>query len=216
MTNNPVFASRQIQVEDLSQVAALHQKAFTDSALTKLGREPVRRYYEWQLSGPHECYAISVFDQNNTLLGFCFSGIFRGSLYGFLRKNRKFLVRWILTHPRLITNQLVQDRIKLAWNIFRKKPIKKPLIQKEQYRSFGVLSIAVDPERQGLGIGKTIMALVEQEARIKGFLQLNLTVHPTNRCAIAFYEHCGWIKTSDESGNWTGSMIKTLLPLSSS
>lgn len=82
----------------------------------------------------------------------------------------------------------------------------------EQFRSFGVLSIAVDPERRGLGIGRSIMNLGEKEARAKGFLQLNLTVHLNNSEAISFYEHCGWKKLLDNSGNWTGSMIKPLSP----
>lgn len=216
MEHLPDYKARLIQPDHLLQVAALHQKAFADSALTKLGLEPVRRYYEWLILGPHECYPIGMFDQDNTLLGFCFSGIFRGSLSGFLQKNRKFLILWVLTHPWLITNQLVLDRIRLAWNIFRKKPMIKPLIHKEQYRSFGVLSIAVDPDKRGIGIAKALMDLVEQEAKEKGYLQLNLTVHASNTGAIVFYERVGWIKLLDDSGNWTGSMIKPLFPPSSS
>lgn len=210
MTINNIFTTKLIQLEDLSQVANLHKKAFTDSVLTKLGNEPIRLYYEWQLTGPHDCYAIGVFDQDNTLLGFCFSGVFRGSLSGFLQQNRKILVRYILTHPWLITNPLVLDRINIALRIFRKKPPKIPLLKKEQIRSFGILSIAVDPDRQGFGIGKIIMELVEKEAFIKGFSQMHLTVHPTNVGAVAFYEHCGWLKKNNQSGNWTGSMIKPI------
>lgn len=144
MRNDQVLSIKEIKLEDLEQVAHLHIKAFTDSTLSKMGHEPTRRYYEWQLVGPHDCYAIGVFGQENTLLGFCFSGIFRGSLTGFLQKNRGFLIRWILTHPWLAMNELIIDQIKMARNLFTKKPqvkMGKP--------SFGVLSIAVDPERQG-------------------------------------------------------------------
>ncbi len=212
MTTEDNLTTRLIRVKDLPKVAALHQRAFADSALSKLGSEPLRRYYEWQLTGPHDCYAIGIFDNANSLLGFCFSGVFHGSLSGFLNKNRNFLVFWMFAHPWLINNQIVMDRIKIALNIFRKKPSKKQPIKQEQTRSFGVLSIAVDPERQGLGIGKIIMESVEMEALMKGFTQMNLTVHPSNHGAIAFYENLGWIKVNNESDNWTGSMIKPLSP----
>jgi ribosomal protein S18 acetylase RimI-like enzyme len=54
------------------------------------------------------------------------------------------------------------------------------------------------------------MQSVEKAALEKGFLQMRLTVHPTNINAVAFYERCGWLKTKDESGIWTGSMIKPI------
>jgi hypothetical protein len=44
---------RDLTPTDLDAVAKLHLDAFTDRALTKLGQEAVRRYYEWQMAGPH-------------------------------------------------------------------------------------------------------------------------------------------------------------------
>jgi len=38
----------------LADVAKVHCRAFADAALTRLGCEAVRRYYLWQLEGPHE------------------------------------------------------------------------------------------------------------------------------------------------------------------
>lgn len=34
-------------------VAGVHVAAFPSSALTRLGSEAVRRYYLWQIEGPH-------------------------------------------------------------------------------------------------------------------------------------------------------------------
>lgn len=204
------FSIKPLTIAVLPEVARIHKDAFRTSALTKLGLEPVRRYYEWQLTGPHDCYAIGVFSADDELTGFCFGGIFKGSLSGFLKKNRKFLVTWILTHPWLILNPLVTDRIKIALRI--KKKITTPSKPKltEDVKSFGVLSIAVDPERQGLGIGRLLMDAVEAKARKGGFQQLHLTVHPTNIQAISFYERCGWSKVSTELEEWNGSMRKYL------
>src|SRR6267142_2937709 len=100
---------REIQAKDLGHVAAVHQLAFPDSALSMLGTEAVRRYYEWQLVGPHEVTAISAYI-NTELVGFCFGGLFRGAMSGFVRNNQKFLIRRVLTHPWLMTNPIFRDR----------------------------------------------------------------------------------------------------------
>ena len=63
----------QIKPEHLPGVAALHARAFPDSALTRLGLEAVRRYYEWQLQGPHDFHFIGVPDQTG-LRGFAVGG----------------------------------------------------------------------------------------------------------------------------------------------
>lgn len=203
-----MISCRLLVVGDLQEVAELHRRAFKDSALTKLGFEPVRRYYEWQLIGPHDCYAVGAFDEDRSMVGFCFAGVFRGSLSGFIEKNKKFLIVWLLTHPWLFFNSLVIDRLKIVIKLKQKKgkEIKDP---KPYIRSFGILSIAIDPEKQGLGIGKLIMQAVEKECRERGYRQMNLTVHPTNSTAIAFYENCEWKKLTAE-GEWGGSMYKEI------
>jgi hypothetical protein len=90
-------------IQDLPQVAKIHMATFPESFLSALGDEVVRRYYEWQLMGPHETTALGVFAQD-TLQGFCFGGIFRGAMNGFLRTNRFYLIGKILTHPWIIMN----------------------------------------------------------------------------------------------------------------
>lgn len=78
---------KKLEFGNLIDVAKVHKRAFPESALSKLGLEATRRYYEWQLLGPHDTYAIGVFE-NDLLLGFCFGGVFRGALNGFLNKNK--------------------------------------------------------------------------------------------------------------------------------
>lgn len=43
-----------ISKQDVGAVARVHLAAFPRSALTRLSVEAVRRYYLWQLEGPHE------------------------------------------------------------------------------------------------------------------------------------------------------------------
>lgn len=201
---------RQLNPDDLTPTAVLHQKAFRDSALSKLGLEPIRRYYAWQFIGPHTCYAVGAYDEQDNLVGFCFGGIFRGSLTGFLAANKRFLIQWVLTHPWLIISPLVIDRINMAFRLFAGKRAPMPTTYLSKFPHFGILSIATDPEKQGLGIGKLIMNDVEREALARGFTRMQLTVHPTNTQAVAFYERCGWEHVNDDAGVWQGRMIKVI------
>jgi ribosomal protein S18 acetylase RimI-like enzyme len=74
---------------------------------------------------------------------------------------------------------------------------------------FGILAIAVHPQRQGLGIGKLLMAEAENLARRQGFEEMGLSVNPGNRQAVEFYERLNWIRFSKDSV-WKGQMKKSL------
>jgi ribosomal protein S18 acetylase RimI-like enzyme len=206
---------RNLLLSDLANIAKVHCRAFPDSALTKLGLEPVRRYYEWQLTGPHDAVNIGIFD-NTTLIGFCFSGVFRGAMGGFLEKNRSFLIRQVATHPWLLLNPLFRERVAFAFKrVFQRKKTstQQPRIETTSQKpapSFGILSIAVSPEHQGSGAARLMMEYVEQVAIERGFTSMGLTVHPSNTRAVRFYEKIGWQK-DQVSGLWSGRMSKNLL-----
>ena len=195
---------------DIHAVARIHMKAFDDSALTHLGLEPVMKYYHYLLTFQNKNFNIGCFDHNNSLLGFCFSGMYSGSLSGFLNQNRSFLRNWIMLHPWKIFNPLILNRIKIALRIYSKPFVARNNIPPSQITSFGILSIAVDPDSQGSGFGKIIMEAVEQQARDSGVLHLHLTVHQNNMKAVQFYEKCGWQKVINNIGEWDGRMAKQL------
>lgn len=210
------FTIRPLTVEDLPDVARVHMQAFPDSALTKLGREAVRRYYEWQVTGPHEALNIGVYDQDN-LLGFCFGGVFRGALGGFLQKNRAFLVRRVISHPWLLANPLFRERARFAISRLYKQffprrasvAAKSSATRPEKAPSFGILSIAVAPSYQGSGVAQLLMEYLEQVAIERGFTYMDLTVHPSNKRAVRFYEKMGW-QRDVKDGQWDGHMSKTI------
>ena len=47
---------------DIREVAMVHLVSFPQSALLKLGREAVARYYALLLRGAHDCLALGAFD----------------------------------------------------------------------------------------------------------------------------------------------------------
>lgn len=202
---------RDLNQQDLPAIAKIHALAFPSSALTALGASAVRCYYEWQLMGPHDVSALGAFYENE-MAGFCFGGVFRGAMSGFLRKNRAYLVWLVLTHPWLVANPLFRDRLVNGLKVLRRfsKPGRtnqpSPIHKKP---SFGILSIAVNPEFQGKGLAKALMAESEAIAKRQGLDEMNLTVNPDNYQAIRFYDSLGWRKVTRGSA-WSGEMIKTL------
>jgi len=201
---------RGVTEEDLQRISLIHQRAFPGSALTKLGIDTIRRYYHWQLTGPHDCYSIIAENGQNSI-GFCFGGVFRGALGGFLKKNQSFLFWRVLTHPWLLFNEIFRDRITIALRSLRIFPQGKQtsfLPQTRKVKSYGILSIAVDPHTQSRGVGRALMSAAETDAIEKGFQQMHLSVSSKNQQAINFYSGLGWVKKGDP---WAGSMIKTLV-----
>ncbi len=190
-------------------VADVHLAAFAGSALSALGKEAVRRNYLWLLEGPHERTALGVFE-GSELVAFCFGGRFNGALTGFLHANRAYLAVRVLTHPWLAFGPLFRDRIKLALKLLvvraRRAPSAPP--PPPTRPAFGILSIAVDPRRQGAGAGRLLMLRNEELARAAGFACMELCVASTNVKAIQFYERIGWQK-SLEDGRWAKQGVMT-------
>lgn len=205
---------------DLLAVTHIHSAAFPASAMTALGDEAVRRYYLWQLEGPHEVTAFGAF-HGIELAGFYFGGIFQGALSGFLARERSYLAWRIVTHPWLVLNPLFRDRLTTGVRVLRKKLWPKPNVpaarpaEAKRLRQFGILAIAVHPDFQGLGAGQALMAHAESVARSKQFPQMQLSVAPDNQQAVRFYERLGWqrvVKPSPDKpdSEWKGDMIKPL------
>ena len=203
-------APRQLDPGDLPAIADVHLAAFPESALTALGREAVRRYYEWQFTGPHRLWAFGV-ELDGRLAGFCLGGVFRGSMSGFLRRNRVFLLVRMAARPALIAAPLMRRRLSVALrSLTAARPARvADAGGPERDASFGILSIAVRPDCQGHGLGQLLMARSEESARAGGFARMHLHVHPQNRQAIRFYEASGWRRVA-QRGEWTGNMVKQL------
>lgn len=191
----------------LRAVAGAHRRAFPESFLSALGTGAVTRYYRWQLEGPHDCVAV-VAEVHGQLAGFCFAGVFRGAMTGFLRRNRAYLAVQLALRGGLISNGAFRKRI-LGGIRLLLRPAKGKAPSPGHVEPFGILSIAVDPAFQGLGVGKRLMEACETIARERGFSEMALVVAPGNRRAISFYESIGWARVR-AAGEWDGRMRKVI------
>ncbi len=200
-----------LRLDALKSVSAIHLASFPDSAISKLGMESIRRYYEWQLVGPHRCDAIGAY-QNSELIGFLFGGHFNGALSGFLNKNRWYLAWRIAIHPNVVFDSSFRQKLLQgvrSLSRWKKKRTAAPLQGQVCTSSFGILAIAVSPDCQGHGVGKLLMTEAERRAEHSGHDGMHLTVSPQNGQAVRFYEGIGWHKNpNDES--WQGGMRKEI------
>lgn len=204
---------RRLSLEDVFAMSAVHLAAFPASALSRLGEEAVRRYYQWQFAGPHETHVSGAF-HDGRLVGFCVGGVFRRAMGGFLNTNSGFLFRRVLTHPWLLMNPLFRDKVNIAWQIFRRSVRMSTRTEaagsvERGVRPFAILAICVDPSLHRGGVGRTLMSVVEDEARTLGFREMALTVRTDNRKAIGFYHSLGWERSPTERAD-TVAMRKKL------
>jgi ribosomal protein S18 acetylase RimI-like enzyme len=198
-----------VRPEDLKSVAEIHLRAFAESALTRLGLEAVRRYYEWQLTGPHDHEFVGVWHEHD-LVAYAVGGVSRGAMSGFVRRNAGFLARRVLMQPWLVCKSRFRGRLKVGLrSLSRERPSPPSAWAHSAGRSFGVLAIAVAPAGQGQGLGKLLMNHLESVAKAGGYDRMHLTVGADNAGAIAFYERLGWTKAMN-GGHWGGGMVKTI------
>lgn len=210
----PSIEIRRLSADDVDPVADVHRAAFPESALSQLGESAVRRFYEWQLTGPHDYDALGAWS-GDRLTGICFGGVGRGALSGFVQTNWKFLTACVLARPWLLAASEFRERIALGLRSLRMHSGSKSTKKRtkttgalSKKRSFGILVIAVHPDEQDRGIGRRLMEAAEHAARRRNFIEMHLTVHPKNRRAVTFYETAGWER--DAETDWTGRMRKQL------
>lgn len=205
------IAIRTLTIDDVPHVAAVHCSAFLNNALSRLGKGAVTRHYSCLHEGPFELVALGAFG-GNSLKGFCYGGMLRGEISYFLSRHRVYLAGCVLAQPWLIANPLFRHRLLAATRLLRRPQATGPRpaeVRDESQRSFGILSIAVDPGVQGSGIGASLLRAAEAAARSRGYARMHLTVHPDNMQAIRFYEGLGWTRHMVD-GRCTTGMRKTI------
>jgi len=204
---------RTLTQSDLPKIAEVHIAAFPHAAITKLGHEAVRRYYDWQFTGPHDLVAIGTFE-GDRLIGILFAGVFRGALTGFVRKNALFLTTRLLVRPWLIVHEDIRTDLLLGIRLVMPKAAKKTSVAALQapktnaiVRYFGSLSLAVHPDYRGLAAIMMVRE-IERIALERHFGGVNLVTHPDNITTTKLYTMMGYDKVIDK-GEWRGGLRKT-------
>jgi ribosomal protein S18 acetylase RimI-like enzyme len=78
-----------------------------------------------------------------------------------------------------------------SFSSFRGKPL------------LNIHDIAVVPELRGKGIGRALLAAIEEEARRRGCAKITLEVRSDNALAKDLYRRCGFCNTEPETLFWS-------------
>jgi ribosomal protein S18 acetylase RimI-like enzyme len=177
----------------------VHRQAFPSSIMTRLGKGVVDVFYSWLM-------------QSNAMLAFIERRGTRGELVAFA----------ILTRRPVIRDFMRENLARLTLLLFR-NPVAACRMVGEITRKIGkvravssstpdpsiarLLVIAMDSRVHGTGMAQDIERECISRARASGFAGLGLSVHASNKRAIAFYEKQGWTKDMQDDV-WTGQMSK--------
>lgn len=215
LDSNPRDGCAPLSFGDVAQVVALHLAAFEDSGLSRMGTRVVRRYYQWQFSGPHpDPVAIGSW-RNGELVGFVFGGARHQAVAGFVRTSPVTLALGAISHPSFLRRVALPKVAAVGRAILggrrhpsRPVPRAQPVAPETGAPSFGILSIAVDARYLGTEVASELIDAAEREARLRGFGRMNLSVNTENARAVGFYEKSGWVRSGAEP--WDGRLVKDL------
>ncbi len=171
------------QEKDIADIVAIHIKAFPDFFLTTLGEGFLKLYYRSVLRSSDGVLLVGQSDGETT--GFCAATmlsagfnkrLIKNNFMGYVGQGTKLL----FTHPLRI------------WHLFKNMTKENADVgDKGDYAE--LLSIGVDPNKQGGGVGKKMLIALEEEVNRRGGTKLSLTTdYVNNEKAIGFYHSLGY------------------------
>ena len=171
------------QEKDIADIVAIHIKAFPDFFLTTLGEGFLKLYYRSVLRSSDGVLLVGQADGETT--GFCAGTMLSAGFNKRLIKNH-FMgyvgqgTKLLFTHPLRI------------WHLFKNMTKENADVgDKGDYAE--LLSIGVDPNKQGGGVGKKMLIALEEEVNRRGGTKLSLTTdYVNNEKAIGFYHSLGY------------------------
>ena len=177
---------RQLTASDIHEITRIHLKAFKDFFLSQMGDGFLNFYYKCFLKDVNG-YGVGIFDEGSQLLGY---SVATTHSKGF---NRNMIVKNFVPFF-IVVVKLLFSKPKALIRLFRNlsKNTKNTNINDDgDYAE--LFSIAVDPQKQGAGFGKLLLADVEETIQSRGCKRITLTTDfYNNSSVISFYEKMGY------------------------
>ena len=174
---------RRAKTKDVNQIVQVHEEAFRGFFLTTLGTNFLRVYYEACISHK-DSIVLCAIDERGSICGFA-SGTTRSKGY-----YKKILLTNFLPFFLIIVNLILK----------RPKAIIRLILNLDKSRhpaDIGdyaeLLSIAINPEINGNGVGNSLLNRFEKDVTLSGGNKLALTTdYKNNERVINFYKKCGY------------------------
>jgi ribosomal protein S18 acetylase RimI-like enzyme len=192
---------REATTNDLSGIIGIHQKAFRDFFLTRLGSTFLRKYYGLVLKYDSKIMLIS--EGRAELEGFVCGFLDPAEFYRLMWRERSSfafpILFSLLRHPSLI------NRVLYGVQRIHKTASEWPP------RACELSAIAVAPETAGSGFGKALIQAFLAEAQSMGARCVYLTTDACdNDAANMFYRHIGFQHTRQfrqAEGRWMNEYV---------
>ena len=194
---------RRATLEDLRGIVAIHQKAFQDFFLTRMGRDFLRRYYALVLK--YRAGIILVSERCGLLEGFACGFVEPSEFYRLMWRNK-----WVFALPAL--SALIRHPSLFAGVMYGVQRIQTSAFTSElSARSCELSSIAVAPEVSGNGLGKALVQAFLKQSRSMNAQYVYLTTDADeNESANRLYLQAGFQHTQrflQRQGRWMNEYV---------
>jgi ribosomal protein S18 acetylase RimI-like enzyme len=182
---------RPLKLEDVRQVAQVHNESFPASRSTKLGLPFLRKMYTWYLFNQPKLAFVAVLGQD--VVGFV------TGTYGWGGGRQRFRytfwqIFWgFVRRPALLFSpEMFEQSLSLVKGLFSQRKAQAVVIEDKNGVKVTLDSIAVSPQARGQNLGVRLIESFENSARQLGGGYLALGVEYDNPAARRLYENCGW------------------------
>ena len=201
IAGGPTQLVREATTGDLPGIIAVHQKAFSNFFLTRLGDEFLRRYYALVLN--YRAGIVLVSERSGVLEGFVCGFVEPPEFYRLMWCNKRIFalpaLSALLRHPSLATSML--HGVQRVQSSASKGPA----------RSCELSSIAVAPEAGGNGLGRALVqAFVKWATSVDAQCVYLTTDADGNEPANALYRQIGFQHTQrflQRKGRWMNEYV---------
>ena len=189
--------------KDLPSIVAIHQKAFSNFFLTRLGGEFLRRYYALVLN--YSAGIVLVSERHAILEGFVCGFVQPPEFYRLMWRNRRIFALTALS--ALIRNPSLAAGVLYGIERIQTSASKS----RGPARSCELSSIAVAPEAAGNGLGKALVQAFVEQARSMDAQCIYLTTDADgNESANELYRQVGFQQTRrflQRKGRWMNEYV---------
>lgn len=187
----------------ITEVVAVHQLAFPEFFMTRLGSRFLSVYYETMLRAD-DSILVYEFDDQGAVAGFAAGYLNRSAYFARLKRRKIALVGALL--PVMLSRPSTLQQI---WHNVRSTGVRRPAQEAE------LASLAVRPDAQGRGLGARLVSQFERKALLGGKTAVMLTTDTDNNDAVnRFYERCGYQRVEQYLGYRGRRMNRYVKPLS--
>jgi asparagine synthase (glutamine-hydrolysing) len=194
------FSLRAARESDLAELVTVHQRSFPEEFLTLIGGRFIRRFYRFYFQQPAGICLVCLDTASGRLAGAVAGGEPKLRTAFTLNHASLFLGRILVraafharVRARIMSHVEDVSRLLLRASGFGDMLISGPWAPDSAGGHWSnLLSICVEPDYRGKGVGGLLLEGFRRESVRLGFHAMRLSVHDDNHTAIAFYRAHGW------------------------